>query len=108
MTALAQRGMTRPRRAQGCSRCGQPRAAHIELRAQPSQPRWRPMAALARGFCEAARWMSSRRSSTELERQVAGALARALNPDHGEEHDGCDLAVARRRRAVGARDVLAS
>lgn len=83
MTVLVDRQLVRRPHAQGCSRCGQPRAAQIVLRAQPTHSRSRPLAASARGFCEACALDVFTALEDELERQLAGARRRAL--DHRED-----------------------
>jgi len=88
MTVLVDRRPERRSTAQGCSRCGQPRAAQIVLRAQPAHPRCRPLAASARGFCEACALDVFTALEDELERQLAGAPPRARCLDHREAQHG--------------------
>jgi hypothetical protein len=86
MTVLVDHQLVRRPHAQGCSRCGQPRAARIVLRAQPIHSRSRPLAASAGGFCEACALDVFIALEDELERQLASAPPRALDPDREDEH----------------------
>lgn len=86
MIALTARA--RPRSAQECSRCGAPRGARIELRAQPAHSRGRPLATLARGFCEDCALNVFAALEFELERQITGASPRVPVTTAGRAHNG--------------------